>query len=161
MIESPLEKQVIRIVIAGTKTFGDIKLLRKEVTEFLELCIGYPENSEEFKNNFIIEIVSGKARGADTLGEMYAKKRGYKVIPFRANWRAYGIAAGPIRNEKMAKYGTHCIIFRIDNSKGSTDMFKQAKKYKLPLKVVDINSQTDQINTTYYNLPKNEYCQIN
>ena len=60
MIESPLEKRIIKIVIAGTKTFGDIKLLRKEVTGFLELCIGHPENSEEFKNNFIIEVVSGK-----------------------------------------------------------------------------------------------------
>ena len=50
MIESPLEKRIIKIVIAGTKTFGDIKLLRKEVTGFLELCIGHPEDTSRVKD---------------------------------------------------------------------------------------------------------------
>ena len=69
----------------GTRTFTDYKKLCKVCDHLLQ-----------DQNN--IEIVSGSYyRGADKLGEQYAKERGYKLTKFPADWNKYGKAAGPKR----------------------------------------------------------------
>ena len=52
----------------------------------------------------ITEIISGNAQGIDRAGERYAKQAGIDIVIFPANWTGNGKAAGPIRNEKMARY---------------------------------------------------------
>ena len=51
-----------------------------------------------------MEIASGAAKGADKLGEQYAKERGFKLTKFPANCNKYGKTAGPKRNQQMAQY---------------------------------------------------------
>lgn len=50
------------------------------------------------------EIVSGGARGVDKLGERWALEHLCPATIFKAQWDAHGLAAGPLRNEKMALY---------------------------------------------------------
>lgn len=47
-----------------------------------------------------------------------------------------GKAAGPIRNEEMAKIATHCICF-FNGSRGTANMIENAKKYNLILKIIN------------------------
>jgi hypothetical protein len=91
-----------------------------------------------FKNLSLedIEIVSGKAKGADTLGELYANENNIKIIEFPADWEKFGKKAGYIRNEEMAKYSDSCIVFWDGKSKGTKHMIELAKKYNLNLKIV-------------------------
>ena len=66
-----------------------------------------------------VEIISGHAPGADTLGEKFAKAYGYPLKIFLAEWNKYGKAAGPIRNEEMAKYASeadHHICIDMQNT---------------------------------------------
>jgi predicted Rossmann fold nucleotide-binding protein DprA/Smf involved in DNA uptake len=71
---------MIKVIVAGTRTFNNYELLKNKLDEFL-------------KDIEDIEIVSGGARGADALGERYAKEKGYKVTYFPADWNRFGKSA--------------------------------------------------------------------
>ena len=77
----------------------------------------------------ITEVVSGKARGVDTCGEIWAELNNIKVEPFLAEWAKYGKSAGNLRNTQMALYGDALAIF--SGGSGSADMLKQAKQKDL------------------------------
>lgn len=82
----------------------------------------------------ITEVVSGRARGADTCGEEWARKRGLPVTPFPANWKLHGRAAGPIRNEEMARYvGAAGAVVLLPGGTGTQNMHEQAKKHGLQI----------------------------
>ena len=76
----------------------------------------------------ITEIVSGKAKGADSLGERWAKENKVKVCEFVADWDKLGKKAGPIRNEKMAKYCDKGAGFSINQSRGTANMKNNLEK---------------------------------
>lgn len=84
-----------------------------------------------------VEIVSGGARGADTLGEQFAKKHGCKIKRFIPDWEGLGKQAGFIRNWDMAKYADACVVFWDGKSKGTKHMINLAEKEGLLLRVVE------------------------
>jgi hypothetical protein len=114
----------MRLIIAGTRTFNDYELLRKTLDGILKNYTGP------------IEVVSGSAKGADKLGERYAASKGYKVSRFFPDWGNFGKRAGPVRNELMAKYSTHCVCFWDNISRGTKSMIDLAKKHNLNLRVI-------------------------
>lgn len=79
----------------------------------------------------VSEIVSGKAKGVDTLGEVWALKHNVPVEVFPADWTAHGRSAGPIRNRQMAEYADALIAIWDGESKGTANMIQQARKNKL------------------------------
>lgn len=114
----------MKVIIAGGRTFNDYELLHQKCDQTLRL------QSE-------IEIVSGTAYGADTLGEKYAKEKGYPIIQFPADWEKYGKGAGYIRNEEMAKYADGLIAFWDGESKGTKHMIDLANRYGLKVKIIN------------------------
>lgn len=66
---------MIKVIVAGTRTFSDYELLKSKLDYVLRL-----RSPEE------VEIVCGSARGADSLGEKYAKEHGMMIRYFRADW---------------------------------------------------------------------------
>ena len=116
---------MIKVIIAGTRDFNDYALLKKDVDYFLQ----------DF-NPSKIEIVSGNARGADKLGERYAKEHNLPVKLFPANWDKYGKRAGYLRNQEMANYSDVLIAFWDEKSKGTKHMIDIAKKQGLTVIVV-------------------------
>jgi len=114
----------MRLIVAGGREFNDYELLKEKLDNLL------------INNTDDVEIVSGKARGADSLGEKYAKEKGYPVKEFPAKWNEYGKRAGYLRNEEMALYATHCVCFWDGKSKGTKHMIDLAKKSNLNLRVV-------------------------
>ncbi len=124
---------MVRIIIAGSRKFNDYPRMVKEL-----------DNLGIHLINSInpIEIVSGHAPGADTLGEKFAKAYDYPLKIFPAEWDKYGKAAGPIRNEQMAKYAAEAdmgilIAFPIGESKGTRNMIKLAQQYGLEICVIE------------------------
>lgn len=118
----------MRLIIFGSRDFKDYKLLKEKVDDFI------PKHLTEFDEEVI--IISGKARGGDNLGEVYAKERCYRVEDFPANWGKYGNAAGMKRNKEMAKVGTHAIGFWDGRSPGTRDMIEKCKIHGLIHEVV-------------------------
>jgi len=122
-----------RIIIAGSRKFNDYEKMLKTLDE---LGINLINTIDP------IEIVSGHASGADSLGERFAKAYNYPLKIFQADWDKYGRAAGPVRNEQMAKYAAEAdrgilIAFPIGISKGTRNMIKLAKQYGLEVEVVE------------------------
>jgi hypothetical protein len=114
----------MKVIIAGGRSFSDYNLLR-------EVCDHMLQNQVE------VEIVSGKARGADSLGEKYAKEKNYTIKEFPADWEKYKKSAGYIRNKEMAEYADAAIVFWDGKSKGSKHMIELSQEYNLKLKVVN------------------------
>ena len=83
-----------------------------------------------------LEIVSGGAKGADALGERYAKVKGIKLKIFPADWDTHGKKAGFMRNLEMANYADALIAFWDGESVGTKMMIKLAKQKGLKVKVV-------------------------
>lgn len=120
----------MKVIIAGSRTFNDYILLDEVVSSILNSMVNIP------MNNF--EIVSGGARGADKLGEVYATKNNFKLRIFPADWLNLGRKAGYIRNEEMAKYADVLIAFWDGESKGTKHMIDLAKKYNLKVTIIKI-----------------------
>lgn len=73
-------------------------------------------------------IIEGGAPGADSLARRWARSRGVEVITVEADWRQYGRAAGPRRNQRMIdEFGaTEGIAFK--GGRGTADMMARIKK---------------------------------
>lgn len=118
----------LKVIIAGGREFKDYDLLKGSCDYYL---LPY------LRDGLTIEVVSGKARGADTLGEQYAEEKGYEVKPFPADWKKYKLAAGPIRNGWMADYGDALIAFWDGQSTGTANMIEQATEKGLLVWVIN------------------------
>ena len=114
----------MKVIIAGSREINNYPLVEK-------YCNYYTKNYEN------IIVVSGTCRGADTLGEQWAKSKGYPVVRFLPNWNL-GKKAGPLRNKEMAEFSDALILFWDGKSKGSADMLRQAKEHNLLIREVRI-----------------------
>lgn len=81
----------------------------------------------------VSEVVSGGCSGADRFGEDAARHYKLEIKRFPADWNKHGKAAGPLRNEEMAKYADVCILF--PGGSGTADMKRRAIAHGL--KVVE------------------------
>jgi len=103
----------VKVIIAGSRT----------VTNPLAI-----ESAIQDSGFIITEVVSGGARGADMLGEQWAKANGIPVKVFPADWNTHGKSAGAIRNGQMAKYANALIAVCDGITPGTQDMIRQAKR---------------------------------
>lgn len=117
-----------RVIIAGSRTFNHYVLLQAACDLFLA----------EKRQTHNIVILSGTAKGADRLGERYARERGYKIERYPADWDKDGKAAGIIRNTKMADNANALIAFWDGRSRGTKNMIDTAKAKGLAVRVKDV-----------------------
>ena len=117
-----------KVIIAGGRDFDDYNRLKTYCDKILE---------NKRNQGYRIIIISGTARGADTLGERYAKEKGYEVLRFPADWNTYGKRAGYIRNKEMAENADACICFWDNISNGTRHMINIAKEKRLPTRIVN------------------------
>lgn len=101
----------MKVIIAGPRDFHDYEVMYQAIRDS-----GFA----------IIEVVSGKATGADALGERWALESRVPLKEFPANWVEHGKAAGPIRNGQMADYAD-ALIAVWDGKSNTGNMIKQAR----------------------------------
>ena len=127
----------LRAIIAGSRDFDDFPKLMNSSIEILS------EISKKRDDLDRIRIISGTARGADKLGEQYAKIAHYELSKFPADWDGLGKRAGYIRNAEMAKFAVEdgnygvLIAFWDGQSRGTKHMIDLAKRYGLEVHVVN------------------------
>ena len=110
----------MKIIIAGSR----------DVTKYSDVFQAVYESSWIDK---ITEVVSGRARGVDKLGEEFAKDREIPVALFPADWNTYGKRAGYLRNEDMAHYADALIAVWDGKSKGTRHMIDFMKMLNKPV----------------------------
>lgn len=111
-----------RIIIAGGRDFNDYEHLK------LVMDSVHPKLREDGRK---LIVVSGKARGADALGERWAIENNIPVEEFPADWATHGKSAGYKRNEQMAIHSDGLVAFWDGKSRGTEHMINLAKKHGL------------------------------
>lgn len=115
---------MFKVIVAGGRYFNNYELLKESLDRLLQ---------NKLPN---VIIVSGTARGADTLGEKYAVERDLSIVEFPADWDKYGKSAGYRRNAEMADYADACVVFWDGKSKGTKHMIDLAEKKGIQLKII-------------------------
>lgn len=111
-------------IIAGSRAITDYQHL----TDAIQQC--------PFE---ITSVVSGKAKGVDSLGEQYAIQNNLPVYEFPADWQKYGRGAGIIRNREMAKNAEALLALWDGKSKGTEAMIKLAEHAGIQIFIFTIN----------------------
>lgn len=78
-------------------------------------------------------IIHGGATGADHEGMIWAQMMAsarrvtHAHLPFAADWRTHGRAAGPIRNQRMIDEGKPDLVIAFPGGRGTADMMRRAR----------------------------------
>ena len=123
-MKSPLIK--MRVIFCGTRL--DIPSFREKIIEALHAL-----DSES------TTIIHGGCSGVDRVTDFEARKLGFRVEVFPADWKKYGRSAGPIRNKEMLDSGADRVYAfphpSLEKSAGTKDMVTRSKKAKIPVTI--------------------------
>ena len=122
-------QEASRVIIAGGRDFDDYEYMSTKLNELLK--------DQNMFNNKAIKVISGMAKGADTLGIRYADEHKLTKILFPANWKVYPHIAGFLRNNDMLSIATHLITFWDGKSSGTKHMIEIAKMKGIPVWVFE------------------------
>lgn len=127
----------MRIIIAGSRDFNDYNKLKSETLKIINE-LNFKDYNTKREN---VEIISGTARGADQLGERFAKEYKLNLVKFPANWDSFGKRAGYLRNAEMSKYAKQdeeigVLIAFWNGSNGTKHMIDLATKDGLKVYIV-------------------------
>lgn len=110
----------MKVIIAGSRT----------ITHYEDVWDAVKDSGFGFT-----EVVSGGAKGVDQLGEQWAHEHGVPIVRFIPEWTKYGHAAGPMRNDKMARYAEALVAVWDGESRGTKNMIELATRYNLKVYV--------------------------
>lgn len=123
----------MRVIIAGPRDCNDWNLLMQAL--------------ENWPFEEIAEVVSGKAKGVDTMGEKWAKQNKLPITEFPAAWKEievegakivegpygpYNSLAGVWRNRDMAEYADALLAIDLGTD-GTANMIDTMKKLGKPV----------------------------
>ena|SRR3990172_2853504 len=106
------------VAVIGSRSFSNKELLSKTLGTFK-----------------VTKIISGGAKGADSLAEEYAKKNDIPIEIILPNW-SLGRRAGMLRNTTIIERCDFVIAFWDGESKGTADSIKKAKKMGKKVEVI-------------------------
>lgn len=101
----------MKVAVIGSRTFNDYEEVKRTLSAIN-----------------ITLLVSGGAKGADTLGEQYAKENNIPTKIFYPDWEKHGKAAGMIRNTDIINEAELVVAFWDQKSNGTKDSLQKAEK---------------------------------
>lgn len=90
----------------------------------------FPRTVEDEYGNYLynVTIISGCAKGADSLGEDWAVVNWAGLKRFPADWNTHGKKAGILRNIQMLEEGKPDLVVAFPGGRGTAHMIEIAKK---------------------------------
>ncbi len=108
----------MKLALIGSRNFCDYADLKQCINRtFIEWNITIGD---------IDTIVSGGARGADTLAEKFAKEYNLNIIICKPNWNKHPRAAGILRNTDIINTADCIIAFPSRSGRGTQDSIRKA-----------------------------------
>lgn len=117
----------MKLAIVGSRNFTNKKLFGETIIYILQVW-GIP-----------LEVISGGAKGADTLGEKWANENNIPTIIFYPDWEKHGKAAGPIRNKDIISAATHVLAFPSRTGRGTQHSIRLAQEQNKEIHIVWID----------------------
>ena len=115
----------MKTIIAGSRSINNYALV---LDACVESCIP------------ISEIISGGARGVDTVAQQIAREFNIPLTIMPAKWQEHGKIAGFLRNEEMARYADALIAVWDGRSSGTKHMITIARKFNLRIHIYANNN---------------------
>ncbi len=122
------------LVVSGSRNWKD--------GDFISATLDFVTKDES-----LITLIHGDAKGADHHAKVWANLRGIKHIPFIPRWDELGPSAGPVRNKDMIDAAIRAgeavgekvilVAFRLANSKGTTQTIDYATRKGVERFVID------------------------
>jgi len=113
----------MKIAVVGSRNIKD------------ELFIYEVLNSYKAK---ITVLISGGAKGVDTIAENWAKANDITIEVHSPDWKKLGKSAGIIRNRLIVNNCQECLAFWDGNSKGTKSTIEMCKKQNKNVVVIDV-----------------------
>ncbi len=115
----------MNIAIVGGRDFNDYNLLKETLLAYIATN-GAPEN-----------IVSGGAKGADSLATQFATEMGIALLVFKPDYQKYGRGATLVRNTQIIENADVVFAFWDGQSKGTKDSISKAQKLQKELYIIN------------------------
>jgi len=112
----------MKIAIVGSRNITDYNLFKDYVLSIIKV-------------KDIDLVISGGARGVDTLAERFAKEFNIETQIFPADWNRYGKAAGHIRNKDIIFNSDIVFALWDGKSTGTNNSINHAKNMNKQLHV--------------------------
>lgn len=109
------------LLICGSRNFQDYNLVSETISNL---------------NIDFDLVISGGAKGADTLAKKYCTDNNIQIKEFLPEWEKYGRGAGIKRNKDMLMESNFVLIFWDGQSKGTKFNIDYCKKNNKNYKVV-------------------------
>lgn len=122
----------MKIIIAGSRTITDYQVLLDAVAD--SPWSFDPEHDW---------IISGGAKGVDTLAEQYAVHHEIPLWIFHADWDRHGKSAGVIRNEEMGRRADALLAIWDGKSPGTRHMVEYMARQCKPVHIFNIGVTDD------------------
>jgi hypothetical protein len=103
----------MRTILAGSRGLTDPVLLESAISES-----GFD----------ITLVVSGGARGVDSLGEEWARENGIPVERYKPDWKRFGKGAGVMRNSDLMSKAEALVALWDGKSIGTRDVVRKAQE---------------------------------
>lgn len=116
----------MKAAVIGSRTFNDFSMVEKTMNEYKQ------NNNVEYEL-----IISGGARGADSLGEEYANKYNVPKLILKPDWKKHKKAAGFIRNKNIIDNAEIVFAFWDGKSKGTQHAMQLTKQQHKTLIVIN------------------------
>lgn len=117
----------IKLAVVGSRSFNDWKKFSEHLDHWIE------------KNGKPEIIVSGGAKGADSLAEKYASEKSIPTEIYKPDYSTYGSKAPLIRNDKIVEACTHMLAFPSNQGSGTQYTISKAEKLKKLVEVIYID----------------------
>jgi hypothetical protein len=115
--------KIKHIAIIGSRSFNDYPVLESIVMNML--------NDKGVKLSDLT-VISGGAKGADSLGREFSQKHGTQYKEFLPDWEQFGKRAGFVRNAEIVKNSDYVIAFWDGQSKGTRNSLEVAQNLGTP-----------------------------
>ncbi len=119
------EQKMIRVGVVGSRSFNDYDFLKK-MLQWHDIRL----------------IVSGGAKGADSLAEKYAAECGIPTKIRKPNWDKFGKSAGFRRNEEIVEDSDEIVAFWDGKSKGTIHTINLAEQAGKPVHIYKFEDNT-------------------
>jgi hypothetical protein len=118
----------VRVLVCGGRKYGYLKEERAAIFKALyELCQWSEDGEYGNTMPFGITLIHGGASGADAIANEWAVVNWIPIEDYPADWKAYGRAGGPIRNQRMIDEGKPDLVLAFPGGPGTADMVRRAK----------------------------------
>jgi len=126
----------MRLAIVGSREITDPQILLDALAKIQSLGL-------------VTEIVSGGAKGIDTLARNYAEVNGLKLVEFLPDYEKYGRGATLARNTEIIKYADIVLAIPLKGkSKGTYDDIRKAESIGKRLYVHEVKESVSKSSST-------------